>query len=200
VPVFNRPEQQRQRVHLYSLALILYLWDKPHYRSGTFQQDSAKNLRNVALPGTGLPMSWFCHSRAIMAAFLFAGVPLLALLYAVVLTRKRQLATVAAKYQQLLLAPEEWFFYWRLNCRLASYHAYLTQAQGYAMEDKWSFLLRANDLGVPISPFLELPSVVVKDRNEEGGMGIHFFQNAIAGTSPSPLLRFNSNSFPPSPC
>ncbi|CAN0589885.1 unnamed protein product, partial [Ectocarpus sp. 12 AP-2014] len=35
--------------------------------------------------------------------------------------------------------------------------------------------------GVPISPFLDIPAVVIKDKNEEGGMGLYFFKNATAG-------------------
>jgi hypothetical protein len=50
------------------------------------------------------------------------------------------------------------------------------------MEDKWAFLLEAEAQNVPISPFLKMDGLVVKDRNEEGGMGIHFFKNATKGT------------------
>ena len=45
------------RVHVHSLWLIFYLWHKPHYRNGNFRDDMVKNLRNVAVPGTGLPLS-----------------------------------------------------------------------------------------------------------------------------------------------
>jgi hypothetical protein len=37
------------------------------------------------------------------------------------------------------------------------------------------------ELGLPVSPFLDMSDLVIKDRNEEGGMGIHFFKNATAG-------------------
>lgn len=177
-PVFTKPGDRRVRVYVYSLALILRLWHEPHYRSGTFANDMRKNLRNVALPGTGVPLSWLCISRPLFAAFLALGVPLVSLVYALVLSPKRRPADVAATYSGLLLRPEPWFFYWRLNCRLASYHALLTQAPGYRMEDKWTFLHEAHAANVPISPYLDMPAVVVKDRNEEGGMGIHFYANA----------------------
>jgi len=180
-PVFQEPQQIRRRVHVYSLSLILYLWNRPHYRSGTFQQDTAKNLRNVCFPGTGIPLSWIALARPVMVLALFLGAPLLALVYAVVLTGRAGLPAILEKYEQLLLEPEEWFFYWRLNCRLASYHAYLTKAQGFCMEDKWTFLVEAERLGVPISPVMKVPALIVKDRNEEGGMGIHLFRNAEAG-------------------
>jgi hypothetical protein len=49
------------------------------------------------------------------------------------------------------------------------------------MENKWTFLDEGSKLGVPVSPFLKTPGIVVKHRNEEGGMGIHFFKNATAG-------------------
>jgi hypothetical protein len=40
------------------------------------------------------------------------------------------------------------------------------------MEDKWTFLREAEKLGLPISPFMDIPEIVIKDKNEEGGMGI----------------------------
>jgi hypothetical protein len=32
-----------------------------------------------------------------------------------------------------------------------------------------------------VSPFLDMPSLVIKDKNEEGGMGIFFYKNALHG-------------------
>ncbi|EGD77287.1 hypothetical protein PTSG_08380 [Salpingoeca rosetta] len=172
----------RIKVYLHSLALIFYLWDKPHYRSGTFQNDMIKNLRNVAFPGTGVPLDWLCRSRAVFTLFLFLGMPLMFCAYAVVITRKRaSVADVCRTYRQLLLTPEPWFAYWRLNCRLASYHALVTGCDDYRLEDKWSFLVAAEEKDIPVSPFLKVDSIVCKDRNEEGGMGIHFFKNALHG-------------------
>jgi len=52
---------------------------------------------------------------------------------------------------------------------------------GFAMEDKWQFLKTGIDLGVPVTPVLDIPSLVVKDSNEEGGMGIFFFKNVTDG-------------------
>jgi len=52
----------------------------------------------------------------------------------------------------------------------------------YRMENKWEFLKKGKELGVSVSPFLEsMPSIVVKHRNVEGGMGIHFFNSAVHG-------------------
>lgn len=34
---------------------------------------------------------------------------------------------------------------------------------------------------MPVSPFLEIESIVVKDKNMEGGLGINFYQNALHG-------------------
>eukprot|EP00957_Ditylum_brightwellii_P085049 6466780-Ditylum_brightwellii.AAC.1 len=49
------------------------------------------------------------------------------------------------------------------------------------MENKWTFLEQGDKLGVPVSPFLSTPGIVVKHRNEEGGLGIFFYKNATAG-------------------
>jgi hypothetical protein len=61
-------------------------------------------------------------------------------------------------------------------------HSYLNDyPAGYHMENKWTFLEKGERVGVPVSPFLKVESIVCKHRNEEGGMGIHFFKNATAG-------------------
>merc|ERR1719207_112612 len=67
------------KVHLYSLALIFEIWGQPHYRNGTFQEDMVKNLRNVAIPGTGIPLSWVAKSRIVSYWFLLFVYPVIAL-------------------------------------------------------------------------------------------------------------------------
>jgi len=172
----------RSRVHMRSLALITELWHQPHYRSGTFGGDMAKNLRNVALPGTGLALSTLCISPTFFKLVLLVVYPVVAL--AAALLRREDDATaedVAAAFTAHLVRPTDWFSLWRLNCRLASYHALKTQDCGYSSEDKWTFITEALKLQIPVSPILDIPNLVCKDRNEEGGMGIHFFQNALVG-------------------
>lgn len=170
----------RAKVHVYSIALMKKLWDKPHYRNGTFQQDMVKNLRNVAIPGTGIPLSIFCHYQWTLWLFMFVLYPLVVLIYATVNENGRSGGVQEAFHQQLL-NPTDWFSYWRLNCCLASLHSLKTSDEGYDMENKWKFLIRARELEIPVSPWLTTPEVVIKDKNEEGGMGIHFFTNALNG-------------------
>lgn len=47
--------RQHARIHLFSLASNFYLYKKPHYRKGSYRDDLIDNLRNVAIPGTGIP-------------------------------------------------------------------------------------------------------------------------------------------------
>jgi hypothetical protein len=179
------------KVHLYSLSLIFEIWSQPHYRNGNFQEDMVKNLRNVAIPRTGIPLSSFCHSKLTTYAFVFVAYPIIALVAAlhvvyVALKKDGHSFEVAVEsgveaFKEQLLTPRDWFSLWRLNCRLASYHSGKTKAEGYKMEDKWTFLVAAEKAGVPISPCMKVGEIVVKDRNEEGGMGIHFFKNACSG-------------------
>jgi hypothetical protein len=176
------------KVHLYSLSLIFEIWGQPHYRNGTFQEDMVKNLRNVAVPRTGIPLSQFCHTKITAVVFVLVVYPIIALIQAlhviyVATSKEGQIfkAAVASgveSFKEQLLTPRDWFSLWRLNCRLASYHSGKTKAKGYNMEDKWTFLVEAEKAGVPISPCMKTGEIVVKDRNEEGGMGIHFFKNA----------------------
>mmetsp|Transcript_145252 Transcript_145252/g.205605 ORF Transcript_145252/g.205605 Transcript_145252/m.205605 type:complete len:516 (-) Transcript_145252:57-1604(-) len=168
------------RVYIRSIALAMKLWSLPHYRNGNFQEDMEKNLRNVAIPGTGVPLSVFCRSQF---RFFFAVLILapLACLYAAMIDEDDSKKGVAERYEQFLLRPQDWFTLWRINCCLASYHAHVTGSTDYVAEDKWTFLKMAEEKGIAVSPTLDLPAIVVKDRNEEGGMGINFYQNARHG-------------------
>jgi len=138
------------------------------------------NLRNVAIPGTGLPLNWVVQSKLLAIFFLIIGYPLIALIAGI---RKggTSLNSSMGAYTEQLLRPQDWFSFWRLNCTVASYHALTTEASGFKMEDKWTFLTAAKEADVPVSPWLDTEAIVVKDKNEEGGMGIHFFKNATQG-------------------
>ena len=173
-------------VQVYSLGLIFWLWSRPHYRCKDFQQDMIDNLRNVAVPGTGIPLSLFCHNWWICLFFVYFVNPLICFVAAVNKVRKGSAATGGKSlfklYEDHLLHPQDWFSYWRLNCRLASAHSLLLKPAGYNLEDKWTFLKEGAAVGVPVSPFLDKQAdLVVKNKNVEGGLGIHFFKNAVHG-------------------
>lgn len=55
----------------------------------------------------------------------------------------------AQAYVEQLLCPQDWFSFWRLNCRLASYHALVTSSKGYAQEDKVNVVLSVLLIGAP---------------------------------------------------
>jgi len=175
------------RVQLYSYALTLgHLWSKPHYRARSLADDMRINFRNVAVPGTGVPLSLYVCCRPVAVGFMLIAHPIISLLSAFHLSRSRpagksKFAAICEAFSEQLVAPQHWFGYWRLNSFLAAYHQFETKAPGYRQEDKWTFLVEGEKVGVPISPYLKMDGIVCKDKNEEGGMGLHFFQNATAG-------------------
>ena len=174
-------DSKRARLQIYMLALHFRLWHEKHYRSGTFQKDLQKNLCNVAVPKTGVPLSVICYSRVVAALFLGALYPLLCAVGALVRARRDGIGLGVAFGSQLL-EPEDWFAFWRLNCVLASYHAQIAGGDGYEIEDKLCFLERCEAVGLPASPWLKLPSkLICKHRNEEGGLGYAAYSNAAAG-------------------
>jgi hypothetical protein len=127
------------KAQVYSLSLIFKLWSKPHYRSPSFQQDMLDNLKNVAIPGTGIPLSYFCGNYLVCLLFVFFANPLVCLFGAVHKAAKEQeeaddfsLPAFARGtlrfYGTHLLHPDDWFSLWRLNCRLATYHSQVTPA------------------------------------------------------------------------
>ncbi|CAM9122996.1 unnamed protein product [Discosporangium mesarthrocarpum] len=187
-------DELQARLQCYSLALIFYLWSRPHYRNGDFREDMAKNLRNVAIPGTGVPLSIFCYFKLCAYFFVLCLNPVLCLVGALGAQWKHG-RSWAKTYREQLLCPQDWFSFWRLNCVLASYHALITGSQGYKQEDKWTFLRDGKKAGIPVSPFLDIPDMVIKDKNEEGGMGIFFFKNATVGGDWIIQERLHNNSF-----
>merc|ERR1712060_605325 len=48
---------RRARLQTWQVRLVFQLWDAKHYRCDSFAQDLRDNLRNLALPGTVLPLS-----------------------------------------------------------------------------------------------------------------------------------------------
>lgn len=173
--------KQHARIHLFNLAANFYLYDKPHYRKGRYRDDLIDNLRNVAIPGTGIPLSLFVRSKLVALGFVAAVTPIVCLTSAVQ-HWWRTGASISQEYAMRLLAPNDWFSYWRLNCVVAGLHSLLeNNPPGYTMENKWEFLVEGEKRGVPVSPFLKNPALVIKHRNEEGGMGIFFYKNAVDG-------------------
>eukprot|EP01084_Bolivina_argentea_P199543 341429_1 len=180
--------KQNARIHLYSLASNFYLYSKPHYRKGSFKQDLTDNLRNVAIPRTGIPLSIFASNRIMALFFIFILYPLISFIAAIQKyitspNNNTHIHSINYEYKIRLLTPNDWFNYWRLNCNIVGLHSYLhNMPTDYTMENKWTFLKTGKKLNVPVSPFIDnIASMVVKHRNEEGGMGIHFYKNAVNG-------------------
>jgi len=180
-------------LHVYALARTIATWDAPHYRAPTFGADVRANLRNVALPGTGVALSLFAAHR--LTAWLFAAwlLPLCAMAAALfesgraARTRlagggEASAVTLRERYARHLLDPPHWFALWRVNCALVAEHARVSGLVGqYALEEKGAFLLQGQRLGLPVTPFMDVRSLVIKHRAVEGGMGISFFDNFSHG-------------------
>jgi len=175
--------KKHARIHLFTLASAFYLYHKPHYRKASYAEDLVDNFCNVAIPGTGLPLSLFVRFKPIALGFVLTASPVCSLFAAFHLWAKTGFkSSISGEYANRLLTPDDWFSYWRLNCRVAGLHALLNDNPiGYDMENKWTFLEQGRDKQVPVSPFLDTPAIVVKHKNEEGGLGIHFFKNATDG-------------------
>ena len=176
--------KQHARIHLFSLASTFYLYNKPHYRKGSYKDDLIDNLRNVAIPGTGIPMSLFVKSKLIMFGMVVTVYPTISFIASVHKWFMSKFEySLSDEYATRLLNPDDWWSYWRLNCNVVGLHSLLNNMpKGYDMENKWTFLQEGDKLGVPVSPYMKTPTaIVVKHRNEEGGMGIHFYKNAMNG-------------------
>jgi hypothetical protein len=178
------------KTYVYSIALLNPLWSEPHYRHPSFYVDLVKNLRNVAIPGTGIPLSIVSYSRIILFPFLVFVYPWLCAIGAFLELNaeyaNKQGSVVERflrTFAQIFVNPQNWFAFWRINCHLVSLHSWKApNSPGYTMENKWDFLIECEKQGIAVTPYMKAPdSLVIKDRNEEGGMGIFMFKNAFAG-------------------
>ena len=83
---------------------MLYLWDKPFYRHPSYAHDLRENLRNVAVPGTGVPLSVFCYFKWTGYLLIFFVNPFLCFMGAVNVARKATsggfLGNLGAAYRQ----------------------------------------------------------------------------------------------------
>ena len=144
------------KVHVFSLTLIFKMWNKKHYRSTSFQQDMIDNLQNVAIPGTGIPLSYFCYNKYICLLFVLFINPFICFMaainksYIISTNTNEFILKIYEYYTQHLLHPDDWFSFWRLNCRLVSYHSNLTNTDGYLQENKWTFLIEGRKLQVRV--------------------------------------------------
>eukprot|EP00948_MAST-09A_sp_MAST-9A-sp1_P002576 g2576.t1 len=187
--------RDRMRLHTFSFALALRLWSKPHYRNPSFQHDIQANFSNVVLPSTGICLIYLTYNRLVTFLFLLFVYPVICLTAAISYwygsagTKLSPVDHIAKLYLQNLLCPEDWFAYWRLNSRLTAWDGFVQKAHDktietdYRFEDKWDFVSKGKERGVRVAPLLASNSkaIVIKHRNEEGGMGIHFYRNALFG-------------------
>jgi len=61
--------KQHERIQPYTLSFAFYLYNKPQYQNPSNAKDLLDDLRNVAIPGTGLPLSLFVKKKMIAWAF-----------------------------------------------------------------------------------------------------------------------------------
>ena len=180
-------------VTIYHYALTFKLWNLPHYRAPNYQADLLANLKNVALPGTGIPLSVFCYNYYIALIFIFIGIPFycfVSAIYTVLLTEfvsMKEFCVYSCMqsctctgvgdlinkilhcYMEYLLHPTDWFSLWRLNCSVVALHSHATKSASYGLENKWEFLREGHKRGVPVTPFLtDLSHLVCKHKNVEG--------------------------------
>jgi hypothetical protein len=201
VPKMSPSEEFRlfSAVWLHTLGLNFALWDKPHYRAGSLREDLVANFSNIAFPGTGIPMSWVCCCKPAAQLYLFVFHPWVVLVVSVVVFRSeqhREGRAFAEVFEEELLAPKHWFALWRINSTLVAAHHQAHNAQPrvqneYKYENKWDFLeLALQQSKLPpggtrsfkVTPVItDVPELVCKHKNIEGGMGIHMFKNAVHG-------------------
>ena len=160
------PDDIWAHTQIFSLALIFKMWNQPHYRNTSFQQDCIDTLQNVAIPGTGIPLSMFCYSYYTALFLVVVCNPIVCLMAAINKASKEyqnfnQFLDITVQYFiSHLFHPQDWFSFWRLNCILASYHSLVTQSPGYANENKWAFLTRGRELG-HLTPNFESHLIIV---------------------------------------
>merc|ERR1712008_408874 len=71
--------KKHARIHLFTLSSAFYLYHKPHYRKASYAEDLVDNFANVAIPGTGIPLSLFVRSKLLALSFVLTASPICSL-------------------------------------------------------------------------------------------------------------------------
>ncbi|GAX73740.1 hypothetical protein CEUSTIGMA_g1193.t1 [Chlamydomonas eustigma] len=174
-------------IWLYSLVHTIRLYNKKHYRSPTLGADIRANLRNLAIPASGIPMHLFFQNVFSASFFIIFIYPFAALVASAILSMYLK-SPISTLFHEHLLQPSHWFARWRLNCFLVAWHAMLNEEDEgvmgqYSLEGKGEFLRAAEAAGdIPISPFrTDIGTLFAKHTHIEGGMGIHVLRNFTQG-------------------
>merc|ERR1719334_1392568 len=122
---------------------------------------------------------------------ILVGYPIIAAISAVYASN-RDFVEFCRLFQEQLVQPQDWFSFWRLNCRLATSHAYMTNNKWkneYDVEDKWGHidsLLLGFDQKRPFvfNIILILPFVI-------GHVCMRSGKAAIQTPKRKPILRLN---------
>lgn len=100
---------------IFSYSLIFKMYNEPHYRSTTFRQDMIDNLGNVAIPGTGVPLSVFSRSYWLTLFYVMFLIPFICFCGAVNSVLKEREFTlltfsslVTECYIEFLYHPDDW--------------------------------------------------------------------------------------------
>ena len=80
-------------------------------------------------------------------------------------------------FEEYLFCPNVWLTYWRINCIVSFLNYLKTNNPQYMMEDKFFFLKEAEKIGLFVTPSIK-KDLILKHRNEEGGLGIQYIKNA----------------------
>jgi hypothetical protein len=86
---YRLPSQEFIFKKISSHAQNLSLWNQPHYRHPSYAHDLRANLCNVAVPGSGLPLSLFCLLLPLGYVLVLLGNPLFSFLGAINVARKK---------------------------------------------------------------------------------------------------------------
>ncbi len=163
-------------IWVFSLAQTGRMFDRRHYRAPSFGHDIRANLKNVAVPGTGVPLHLFFIGIVPFLLFLTVVYPVAVLLASAILCNLLEGKTMSSLVDEHLLRPRHWFALWRLNCFLVAWHAMACEADDvvasqYRLEGKGDFLMAAEAAGdIPISPFRrDLGTLFAKHVHIEGG-------------------------------
>ena len=163
--------------HIFTLNLIYKLWDKKHYTSESFGTNMKQNLQNISLPFTGICIKLFMINKYVYLFSILVIYPMFIFIYSIVNYLYNRV-NIIKTYNKQLLCSDSWFCIWRINSTLIQYFYTKTLSTNLKYENKKLFLLEANKLNIPISPY-KIDDYIIKNINIEGGLGIKLYKNAF---------------------
>ena len=185
-PVFNK--DKKARIFIFSLGSIYTLWNSQHYRGGTFSVTFKKQIEEIK-SFEAFYFSIFLRNRFFFSLFLFIGFPILCYIKSVISQGFINFLIIPKHFRENLLYFKSPLGFFITSSIFIHYQWLTTKSSNFQLDNLIQLYQKATDIGLATSKLIPQGEIVIKHKNIEGGMGIHFFKNILSHPSGDWIIK-----------